>query len=86
MLRNKPPRPAAHWSGTSNLADDGAYTLAFEGDTWTLTNHLTGATPDVTISTNRDAWTRYLMTPAPERPSAPTTPDSGRRRPPTTCS
>lgn len=54
-----------------DFVDDGAYTLAYDGDTWTLTNRLTDTAPDITITTSRDAWTRHLMTPASDRPSAP---------------
>ena len=55
-----------------DFVDDGAYTLAYDGDTWTLTNRLTDTTPDITITASGEAWTRYLITPAPDRPSAPT--------------
>jgi DNA-binding HxlR family transcriptional regulator len=50
--------------------DVGSYTLAFDGDAWTLATRLDDAAPDVTVSTTSDAWTRYLMTPAPDRPPA----------------
>jgi DNA-binding HxlR family transcriptional regulator len=63
------PRRPLIWLVT--FADDGTYTLAFDGDTWTLTNRLDGATPDVAITTSSEAWTRFLMTPEPDRPSQP---------------
>jgi DNA-binding HxlR family transcriptional regulator len=63
------PRHPVVWH--IDFADDGAYTLAFDGVAWRLTNRLVGTTPDVTIRTNGEALTRHLMTPAAERPSAP---------------
>jgi hypothetical protein len=36
-----------------------------------LTRGLDGDTPDVTVATSSDAWTRFLMSPATDRPSAP---------------
>lgn len=69
--------PSAGWRRNLNearhivFADDGAYTLAFDGDTWSLSDRLTDTTPDVTVTTTGEAWTRYLMTPPPDRPSAP---------------
>jgi DNA-binding HxlR family transcriptional regulator len=70
LARTTPPRHPLVWH--IDFVDDGAYTLAYDGATWTLTNGLAGTTPDVSITTSRDAWTRHLMTPAPDRPSAPT--------------
>lgn len=69
LARTTPPRHPLVWH--IDFADDGAYTLAYDGTTWTLTRGFTGTTPDVSITTSRDAWTRHLMTPAPDRPSAP---------------
>jgi DNA-binding HxlR family transcriptional regulator len=63
-----PPEPLA-WHFV--FADDGTYTLAFDDDSWVLTNHLHDSAPDVTTTTTTDAWTHYLMTPPADRPAAP---------------
>jgi DNA-binding HxlR family transcriptional regulator len=69
LARTTAPRHPLVWH--IDFADDGAYTLAYDGASWTLTIGLTGTAPDVSITTSSDAWTRHLMTPAPDRPSAP---------------
>jgi DNA-binding HxlR family transcriptional regulator len=59
-----PPRPLA-WQ--FRLADDGEYTLRFDGEAWMLDGRGDGSAPDVLIETTRDAWARFLTTPPAER-------------------
>ena len=41
------------------------------GDTWDLATRVDGSTPDVTVTTSVDAWTRHLTTPPHDRPATP---------------
>jgi DNA-binding HxlR family transcriptional regulator len=54
-----------------SFADDGTYTLAYDGDAWILRPHIDSSPPDVTVSTTTDAWTDYLIAPPNERPRDP---------------
>jgi DNA-binding HxlR family transcriptional regulator len=69
LARTTPPRQPLVWH--IDVTDDGAYTLAFDGETWTLADRAAGTTPQVTITTDGDALARLFMTPAAERPEVP---------------
>jgi DNA-binding HxlR family transcriptional regulator len=69
MLDQTPhPRQPVVWQ--FSFADDGHYTLALDEDAWSLAPGLHG-TPEVSVTTTTDAWTRYLTTPPPDRPASP---------------
>lgn len=64
-----PHRPLA-WQ--LDFVDADAYTLRYGDDRWTLihgVDHDTKA--DVVVTTDTDAWTRFLMTPPDDRPADP---------------
>jgi hypothetical protein len=71
MVLNDTRRPRRALAWHLVFVDDGAYTLAFDGRSWVLTNGLGHGAPEVTVTTSTDAWTHYLMTPAADRPSEP---------------
>jgi DNA-binding HxlR family transcriptional regulator len=64
-----PPHPVA-WR--FELVDDGTYTLRSGDHGWALV-HGTDGNPnaDVVVTADAGAWTRFLMTPAEERPAPP---------------
>jgi hypothetical protein len=64
-----PPRRPLVWQ--FHFADDRAYTLRADASGWTLTHGIDDATPDVVVTTDTHAWTRFLMTPPEQRPSDP---------------
>jgi DNA-binding HxlR family transcriptional regulator len=71
MVLDQTPAPGRPLTWHFHFAGDGAYTLACDGDTWTLATHADDATPDVTVTTSVDAWTRHLTTPPGDRPATP---------------
>jgi DNA-binding HxlR family transcriptional regulator len=56
-----------------HFVDDGRYTLTYRDGRWTLTHGADQADQeapaDVTVTTDTDAWSRFLMTPPQERPT-----------------
>jgi DNA-binding HxlR family transcriptional regulator len=65
-----PPRRPVVWRFV--LVDDGTYTLRSGDHGWTLVNGADGdPTPDVAVTTDTGAWTRFLMTPPEERRTRP---------------
>jgi DNA-binding HxlR family transcriptional regulator len=65
-----PPRRPLVWQ--LQFADVGAYTLRSDTSGWTLTQGVAeGAGPDVVVTTDTPAWTRFLMTPPEQRPADP---------------
>jgi DNA-binding HxlR family transcriptional regulator len=55
-----------------DFVDAGAYTLRYADDRWTLVPGADeGVAPEVVITTDTDAWTRFLMTPPEDRTSTP---------------
>ena len=67
--RTAPPRSSLVWR--FDFVDHGSYTLAFEGDAWTLSRAVDELTPDVRVTSSVDAWGRYLTTLPPNRPTLP---------------
>lgn len=63
-----PPQPLA-WQ--FRFADDGEYTLGFNGHTWTLDGQGDAGTPDVVATTTSEAWLRFLVTSPGERRTTP---------------
>ena len=59
-----PPHPLA-WQ--FRFADDGEYTLRYDGHTWTLDSQPDTGAPDVVVHTTSEAWLRFLATPPAER-------------------
>jgi hypothetical protein len=55
-----------------HFADDRAYTLHGHADGWVLAHGVDDdAMPDVVVTTDTSAWTRFLMTPPEDRPHDP---------------
>jgi DNA-binding HxlR family transcriptional regulator len=54
-----------------HFADDRAYTLRSGASGWTLTHGIDDAAPDVVVTTDTHAWTRFLMAPPEQRRSDP---------------
>jgi DNA-binding HxlR family transcriptional regulator len=71
MVLGDTPPPAEPLAWHFAFVDDGAYSLAFDGDSWAVTADPKDETPEVTVTTSADAWTQYLMTPQADRPAAP---------------
>lgn len=71
MVLDQTPAPRRPVIWHIVVADGRPYTLAFDGSTWSLTNHLEGSAPDVRVTTDTGAWTRFLMTPPQDRPPEP---------------
>jgi DNA-binding HxlR family transcriptional regulator len=69
VLQQGPP-PAQPLTWRFDFADDGAYTLGFDGHRWTLASPPDARTPDLTVDTTSEAWLRFLGT-APEERRAP---------------
>ena len=68
--QTSPPDRRLVWQ--LRFADGGAYTLAYDGDGWVLLPRADeGSSPDVTVTTTTDAWTRFLIAPPHERPGDP---------------
>jgi len=66
--RVPPPRRPARWS--FRFTDDGTYTLAFDGEGWTLTAIET-VDADVSVTTTSEAWAQYLTTAPSQRATTP---------------
>jgi DNA-binding HxlR family transcriptional regulator len=64
------PRRSVVWH--LDFVDAGAYTLRYADGGWTLVQGIDQAvTPDVAVTTNTEAWTRFLMTLPEDRPTDP---------------
>ena len=59
-----PPRPLV-WR--FRFADDGQYTLSFDGQAWALDSRPDARPADLLVETSRDAWVRYLTSPPEAR-------------------
>jgi DNA-binding HxlR family transcriptional regulator len=65
-----PPRHPVAWRFV--LADDGTYTLRSGDHGWALVHGADGdPNPDVVVTADAGAWTRFLMTPPEERSARP---------------
>jgi DNA-binding HxlR family transcriptional regulator len=65
-----PPDRSLVWQ--LDFVDDGSYTLRHRDGRWALVPDLDqDTTADVTITTDTDAWTRFLMTPPADRTPTP---------------
>jgi DNA-binding HxlR family transcriptional regulator len=65
-----PPRDPVVWQ--LDVTDDRTYSLRSGDHGWELIHGVTdGVTPDVVVTTETGAWTRFLMTPPERRPARP---------------
>lgn len=67
--RSRPPGRHLVWH--FRFADDGAYTLRFTDDGWSLDRTIGDEQPDVAVTTTAVDWTRYLTSPPADRPADP---------------
>jgi hypothetical protein len=66
------PPPRRRLVSQLHFADAAAYTLRYEDGGWTLLHSVDeDAAPDVVVTTDTEAWTRFLMTPPAQRDTDP---------------
>jgi len=72
IVLEQAPTPGRPLVWHLDFVDDGSYTLSFGDGGWSVVHGVDrDATPSVVITTDTDAWTRFLMTPPHERPADP---------------
>jgi DNA-binding HxlR family transcriptional regulator len=72
IVLDQAPAPARSLEWQLDFIDDGSYTLRHRDRRWALVHGVDhDATADVTITTDTEAWTRFLMTPPEDRTPAP---------------
>lgn len=49
------------------FTDGGEYTLAFDGTTWAVHDHVVTDAPDVVVRSTRDEWARFVLSPPDQR-------------------
>jgi DNA-binding HxlR family transcriptional regulator len=72
ILLDQTPSPRRPLVWQLDFVDAGTYTLRFGDGRWTLVHGVDqDVTADVAVTTDTDAWTRFLMAPPDERPADP---------------
>lgn len=70
MVLNRTPPPTDRPTWRFRFADDGEYTLGFDGQAWIVDLQPSDAAADLLIRTTTQAWTRYLLTSPDQRRAA----------------
>jgi len=72
IVLDQAPPPARSLVWHLDFVDDGSYTLRYWDGRWALVHgDDQAAAADVTVTTDTDAWTRFLMPPPEDRTSTP---------------
>ena len=70
LVLNQTPPPPNRLMWRFRFADNGEYTLRFDGRTWMVYSHGGTETADLVIKTTTEAWARFLLTPPDDRRAA----------------
>jgi DNA-binding HxlR family transcriptional regulator len=72
IVLDQAPAPARPLVWQLEFVDASSYTLRYSDGRWALVHGLEeDVTPDVAVTTDTTAWTRFLMTPPDQRPDRP---------------